>query len=770
MITENNINEEKSRFVQKFLKIFWYSFIGFITFIFLLFWSASNGWLGEIPDVEDLENPDIFVASEIISSDGVVIDKFETEKRIPLKYDELPPHLVNALMAKEDERFYEHSGIDGRSVLRAIFFLGARGGGSTITQQLAKLLYTKKSSQNKLLRLRQKILEWVTCVSLEKRYTKQEIVTMYFNKFDFLFNALGIEMASRVYFNKHAKDLTIDEAAIFVAMLENPRTRNPILNPEKCLERRNVVLKAMKDKNFITESQYAEAYSKPIKVDYQPVNEVNSGLSAYYKEALKKDLKKYLDEFENETGKKYNIYKDGLKIYVTLDSRMQKYAEEAMAEHLKRLQANFFAQQRGRKLAPFYGIDEKKANQLMMMAVKRTRRYQWQKEQGKSEDSILLDFKTPTRLKIFTWKGIVDTLMTPWDSIRYHKHIANAGLMAMDPATGNIKAWVGGISWTHFKYDHVKQARRQVGSTFKPFVYATALRNGANPCELISNDRLTIGKWSPRNSNGRYGGSYTMRDALAYSVNVVAARLIVTHGIDNVIELARELGVESPMPRNYTIALGSSDITIYEMVGAYSTFANYGSYIRPEMVWRIEDANGKIIKEIFPEPKEVLNECVAFRMIELMKGVVEKGTGRGLRSLGITAEVAGKTGTTNENSDGWFIGITPKLATGVWVGWEDRYAHFASTGEGQGAKMAMPIWAYFMKRVYANKQLGYSQSDKFIKPSTGCDDDCSSVNSTGYGEYEGFWDFKKGDPLLNFEEKPNINSEVNKKDEINFDN
>ncbi|KUY15699.1 peptidoglycan glycosyltransferase [Elizabethkingia miricola] len=766
--------------VKRWIKFIWLALAAFVVGIAGLFFMVSQGFLGEMPDVKELENPDIYVASEIISSDGVSLGKFEKEKVIPIKYKDLPPHLIFALQAKEDERFKEHSGIDMKSIFRAVRFGGGRGGGSTITQQLAKLLFTRNVSKNKFQRVFQKLKEWSVAVSLEKRYTKEEIITLYFNKFDFTYNANGIEMASRIYFNKHTNELTLPEAAMFVAMLEAPNANNPLKNPERAKLRRDVVLKQMLDTGYIDDNTYNQAINTPIVTDFHPVKSVNEGYSAYFKFYLRKEIDGYLKDYEKETGRPLNLFRDGLKIYVTLDSRMQKYAEEAIKQHLTVLQKNFDAEQARNPNRPYYLISKKTANDLMMAAVKRTGRYKQMKAEGMSEDSIMLDFHKKTKLTRFTWDGEEEVEMSPWDSIRYHKQIAQAGLMSMEPATGNIKAWVGGINWQHYQYDHVKQGKRQVGSTFKPFVYATAIMNlGYTPCTVVSNANYSKGGWNVR--GGRSGGSLALRDALAHSQNAVAARLIESTGVDKVIQLARDLGVQSDIPKNNTIALGSSDITIYEMLGAYSTFANFGTYTKPEMVWRIEDPNGRLIKEVKPESKEVMNEVYAYTMIDMMKGVAEYGTASsGLKRLGINAEIAAKTGTTNNNSDGWFMGITPKLATGVWVGWEDRATHFYSTGEGQGARMALPIWGYFMQRVYKDKSLGITQEDRFVKPSTY--DGCNSLKGLGgYGDEGGLQTIDEvrsprppsnnGNPDNNGQQakkEENINDKINKTDDIDF--
>ena len=767
--------KQKNFGYKKWVKFIWLGLGGIILGTAFLFFAVSQGFLGDMPDVNELENPDIYVASEIISSDGVTLGKFEKEKTIPVTYKDLPPHLVYALMAKEDERFREHSGIDLQAFARAVAYGGKRGGGSTISQQLAKLLFTKGASQNKFQRAFQKLKEWSVAVSLEKRYTKEEIITLYFNKFDFLHNANGIELASRIYFNKPTKELTLSEAATFVAMLENPVRNNPIKYPEKAKARRNVVLEQMLKTNYIDQATYDKVVAEPIVVDFHPVESVDEGYSAYYKHYLRKEINNYLEEYEKETGKDVNIYRDGLKIFVTLDSKMQKYAEEAIKEHMTSLQKSFDSEQRRNPNRPFYFLKKKQIDDIMLAAMKRTGRYKQLAAEGVSEDSILMDFKTPTKTTIFTWEGEKETEMSPYDSIRYHKQIAQAGLMSMEPATGDIKAWVGGIDWKHFQYDHVKQGKRQVGSTFKPFVYATAIMNlGMTPCSTVSNATYTKGDWVVEGN----GGNLTLRDALAHSKNPVAVRLIESVSPKKVIQLARDLGVTEEMPNEYAIALGSSDITIYEMLGAYSSFANFGNYIKPEMVWRIEDANGRVIKEVKNETKEVMNEMYAYTMIDLMKGVTRFGTASGeLRRMGIpeTVEIAGKTGTTQNNSDGWFMGITPNLATGVWVGWEDRATHFFNTGEGQGAKMALPIWGIFMKKVWADKELGITPDDKFAKPSNWTGDCADLQGLGGYGDDGGLQTIdqiknpkpKDNQPKNNKPKEENLNENLNK-DEVDF--
>lgn len=772
------LKKVKSRGWRKWVKFVWMALIAVVLGVAAVFFAVSQGFLGSMPDVKELENPDIYVASEIYSSDGKLLGKFEKEKTQPVTYKDLPPHLIYALQAKEDERFKEHSGIDLQSVARAVVYGGQRGGGSTITQQLAKLLFTDRVSQNTVGRIFQKLKEWVVAVSLEKRYTKEEIITLYFNKFDFVNNANGIEMASRIYFNKKTNQLTLPEAAMFVSMLEAPVANNPLRNPERAKRRRDVVLDQMLKTGYLDQQTYETAVAEPIKTDFHPIKTIDEGYSAYYKFYLRKEIDGYLKDYEKKTGKTLNLFKDGLKIYVTLDSKMQVYAEDAIKEHLTDLQKRFDAEQRGRKQRPFYFIDDKQIQGIMVQAMKRTGRYKQLKNAGVSEDSIMMEFKKPVQTSRFTWNGEEEVEMSPWDSIRYHKQIAQAGLMSMVPGTGEIRAWVGGINWQHFQYDHIKQGKRQVGSTFKPFVYATAIMKlGMTPCSTVSNATYTKGTWKVEGS----GGSLTLRDALAHSKNPVAVRLIEMTTPRSVIQTARDLGVTEEIPNEYAVALGSSDITIYEMLGAYSTFANYGNYIKPEMIWRIEDANGRVITEVKPVLKEVMNELYAYTMIDLMKGVAEFGTASGelgRRGVEKGIEIAAKTGTTQNNSDGWFIGITPNLSTGVWVGWEDRATHFRGTGEGQGAKMALPIWAMFMKKVWADASLGVSKEDKFIKPSnwTGSCADLQGLG--GYGDDGGLqtMDELKNPTVETPQRAPtraapkdeNLNENLNSGDEIDF--
>lgn len=753
MTQPKNQKRKRNPWVWRFIALFWVFLLLGVGTIFGVIYGTSVGLFGPLPDIQALENPEINIASEIYSSDGKMIDKFEKEKRIPIKYSDLPEHLIQALYAREDVRYNEHSGIDGESVLRAISTLGRDGGGSTITQQLAKQLFTGQAASGKIERVKQKLKEWVVSTQLEKRYTKEEIITMYLNKFDFVYRANGIQAAARTYYQKDVQDLTVGESAVFVAMLRNPNYFNPYSQPEAAFKERNIVLSQMLKYNFISAAEYDKLKDEPLNLNFLMLrSSVKEAYSAYFKYAMQKELEQYFEEYNEKYGVQYDLYRDGLKIYTSIDSRMQRMGEEAIKKHLVGLQKQFFNTQKGRPTAPFYNITKAKAEEIFETGMKRSYKYQELKAKGLNDEQILEEFNVPRdSVKYFTWDGIAYQKNVSWmDSIKYHKHIIQAGLISMDPKDGTIKAWVGGVDWDFFKYDHVKQAKRQVGSTFKPFVYATAINQmNYTPCHKISNDRFVAGKWKPQNAGYPFGGFLSLREALAKSVNMVSARLISESGPKAVIQLAKDLGVESEIPENLTIALGSADLTLYEMVGAYSTFANQGIYIKPEIILSVEDKNGKIIKDFEPVTREVLSEDVAYTMVDLMEGVIEIGTGRGVRSYGITGEVAGKTGTTNEGSDSWFIGLTPNLVTGVWVGNEDRAAHFPGW-QSQGAKMALPIWGYYMKDVYdQGTKLGIKQGDKFEKP-VGIDErwDCSSL--------QGFYNFGNVGSMEDNKPKPRI--------------
>jgi len=736
-VKKNNTTVKDFKYYnKKFWKIFLYG-TGAVILFFLF---ASWGLFGSMPSFEELENPESNLATEIISSDGETIGKFYNENRTAIKYSDLPKHLVDALVSTEDERFYEHSGIDGRGTLRAVSTLGTSGGASTITQQLAKLLFHGEGSKFLPFRMVQKVKEWIIAIRLERQYTKQEIIAMYFNKADFVNNAVGIRSASKVYFGKEPRDLKIEESAVLVGMLKNPSYFNPIKEKRKKLvfDRRNTVLGQMVKNGHLEEAAKESLSKKPLVLDYHPESH-NEGIATYFREYLRDFMKTWAKENPKKDGSgEYDIYRDGLKIYTTIDSRMQLHAEEAVTAHLENLQKEFFKQAKTNKNAPFIKLSDAETNSLMDRARKASERWRQMSAQGKSDDEITKSFSVKTDMTVFTWKGEKDTIMTPNDSIRYYKHFLQTGVMAMEPRTGHVKAWVGGINYKHFQYDHVGQGARQVGSTFKPFVYAAAIeQKGYSPCDSIIDAPYTIPKgrhnvtetWTPRNSNGTYKGMTTLSSALANSINTVSAKLIDQVGPDAVIDLVKKLGVNSKIPSQPSIALGAVEITVEDMVAAYSTFANQGVYVKPQVITRIEDKNGVVLFEAIPESHDVLNKDIAYAVIKLLEGVTQYGSGGRLRTDGggfgyemmtgypyvLRNPIAGKTGTTQNQSDGWFVGMVPNLATGVWVGNEDRSAHFKSITYGQGAVMALPIWGLFMKKCYEDKELSVSK-EAFERP------------------------------------------------------
>ena len=720
-----------------YVKRFWQIFGIGIGSVFLLFLLASFGVLGHMPSFNDLENPESNLATEIISADGETIGKFYNENRSSITYEQLPKHLVDALVATEDERFYEHSGIDARGTLRAVTNLGTSGGASTLSQQLAKQLFHGEGSKNIFQRLLQKIKEWIIAIRLERQYTKNEIIAMYFNVYDFNNYAVGIRSAAKTYFNKLPKDLTIDESAMLVGMFKNSSLYNPTRNAQGVKNRRNVVLSQMVKSDIITEVQREKLSALPITLDFK-LQTHKEGIATYFREYLREFMKGWVRENKRPDGSDYDIYRDGLKIYTTIDSRMQNYAEEAVYAHMANLQEEFFIQSKNNKNAPFVNISDAETASLMNRARKNSERFRIMKAEGKSEEDILKSFTVKTKMKVFSWKGERDTIMTPNDSIRYYKHFLQSGVMSMDPETGYVKAWVGGINYKHFQYDHVNQGARQVGSTFKPFVYATAIeQQGYSPCDSIIDSPFTIPQgrhnvtqsWTPRNSSNSYRGMVTLKQALALSINTVSAKLIDRVGPEAVVALTKKLGVKSSIPAQPSIALGAVEITVHDMVAAYGTFANQGIYIKPEVITKIEDKNGNILYQTMPESHDVLNKDIAYAVVKLLEGVTEIGSGGRLRTSGggngynrvtgypysLTNPIAGKTGTTQNQSDGWFMGMVPNLVTGVWVGNEDRSAHFKSITYGQGATMALPIFGMYMKKCYQDKTLTVSK-EAFKRP------------------------------------------------------
>lgn len=726
---------------RKYIIGFWTLFGIGIFLILFLFLLAGWGVFGKMPKFEELENPETNLATEIFSSDGQTLGKYYSENRTPIKYEDLPDHLVEALVATEDERFYSHSGIDAKGTVRAAVYLGAKGGASTITQQLAKQLFTQDVSQNFVGRVLQKFKEWIIAIRLERQYTKEEIITMYFNKHDFVYQAVGVRSAAKIYFDKEAKDLDIEESAVLVGMLVNAAHFNPVRRPELVEQRRNVVLSQMEKNNYITQQEKDSLQAIPMKINFTPQGH-DEGIATYFRVYLQGYMRDWIEKNPKPDGGEYNIYRDGLKIYTSIDSRMQKYAEEAVAMHMSNLQKEFNYQNRNNKTAPFRDINEEEIESIINSSMKVSDRWRKMEAQGKSRDEIVKSFSKETDMRVFSWDGIKDTVMTPRDSILYYKSFLNTGMMSMVPQTGEVKAWVGGINFKHFKYEHVKQARRQVGSTFKPFVYATAIDQlKLSPCDTLPRNPFTIeagrggsqNDWSPRNSDNKYSGMMTLKNALAHSVNTISARLIARTGSRPVIDMLDKLGVDTRgIPEVPSIALGSADMSVFEMVSAYSTFVNEGVYVTPVIVTRIEDKNGTILYQHTPNAKDVLSKETAYVTVNLMEGVTQGGSGTRLRGTwaggselykrAVTGypydfknPIAGKTGTTQNQSDGWFMGMVPNLVTGVWVGGEHRSIHFPGIAYGQGATMALPIWGIYMKKVYADPNLDVS-SGEFPRP------------------------------------------------------
>lgn len=726
---------------KKLTRWFWILFASAIGFVVSVFLIVAFEIFEPLPTFEELENPETNYATEIISSDNQTIGKFYKENRTPVKFNELPKALVQALIATEDERFYSHSGIDFKGTLRAIVTLGKGGGASTITQQLAKLLFTEEfGTRNKFKRVFQKVREWVIAIRLERQYTKDEIIGMYFNRFDFLYQAIGIRSASRIYFGKEPQELNVEECAVLVAMLKNPRQFNPKreISFKKSLNRRNQVLVQMVRNGFISEVEKDSLKALPLEVNFSPEGH-NDGYATYFREYLRDSfMKQWINENPKPDGTYYNIYRDGLKVYTTINAKMQQYAEESMKEHLTNLQQVFFNEHKKNKTAPFYDLEQKEIKAIMTRAMRSTQRYRGLKKSGKSKKEIEASFNTKVAMRVFSWKGEIDTIMSPYDSINYYKHFLHSGLLSIEPQTGHIKAWVGGINHKHFQYDHVWQGKRQVGSTFKPFVYASAIdQNKLSPCEKFPNTPYTIKKdvygldkdWTPKNSGNKYGGILNLKSALARSINVITARLIDMVSPQSVVRLAKRAGITSNIPAYPSIALGTVDINLLEMVGAYASFANKGLRVKPTFVTRIEDKNGVVLYEHIPETQQVLSETSAYVVLNLLEGVTLKGSGMRLRTkygkypydavtgypYEFTNTIAGKTGTTQNQSDGWFMGTVPNLTTGVWTGADDRAAHFAGVALGQGATMSLPTWALFMKKCYDDPDLEISQ-EKFEVP------------------------------------------------------
>ncbi len=745
--------------IKKIVKILWI-FIALIALVcVIIFFSISKGWVGYMPPVEDLENPNYKFATEVLSEDGKVLGtySYSKENRVYIGYGDLSPNIINALIATEDVRFTEHSGIDAKALFRALVKRGVlmqknAGGGSTITQQLSKQLYSP-SADNIVERLFQKPIEWVIAVKLERYYTKEEILTMYLNKFDFLNNAVGIKTAAFTYFGCEPKDLKIEEAATLIGMCKNPSLYNPVRFNERSRGRRNVVLDQMRKAGYITEEECDSLQALPLKLVYNRVDH-KEGMATYFREYLrgvltakepnKSDyrgwqMQKYyedsLDWVNNplygwcekntkKDGSKYNLYTDGLKIYTTIDSRMQKYAEDAVTEHLKELQGYFFKEKKGAKKAPYtFRLTQEQVDEILGRAMKQSDRYRSMKNAGASDAQIKKAFDTPEQMSVFSWEGEKDTIMTPMDSIRYYKFFLRAGFMSMDPRSGHVKAYVGGPNYHYFQYDMAMVGRRQVGSTIKPYLYTLAMENGFSPCDQVRHVEYTLidenGKpWTPRNANNkRYGEMVTVKWGLANSDNWVTAYLMSKLNPYNLKRLINTFGVRNrEIVPSVSLCLGPCEISVGEMVSAYTAFPNKGIRVAPMFVTRIEDSDGNILATFSPEMQEVISASSAYKMLVMLRAVVNEGTGGRVRRLGVKADMGGKTGTTNYNADGWFMGFTPSLVSGCWVGGEDRDIHFDTMLHGQGASMALPIWTKYMVKVLGDKSLGYDENETFQLP------------------------------------------------------
>ena len=761
--------------IRKVVKILWI-FIALISLVCVfIFFSIAKGWIGYMPPVEDLENPNYKFATEVFSEDGKVLGtySYSKENRVFVGYNDLSPNIINALIATEDVRFAEHSGIDAYALTRAVVKRGIlmqknAGGGSTITQQLSKQLYSP-SADNVMERLFQKPIEWVIAVKLERYYTKEEILTMYLNKFDFLNNAVGIKTAAFTYFGCEPKDLKIEEAATLVGMCKNPSLYNPVRYNERSRGRRNVVLDQMRKAGYITEAERDSLQALPLKLKYNRVDH-KEGLATYFREYLRGvltakkpdkanyrgwQMQKYYEDsldWENnplfgwcekntkKDGTKYNLYTDGLKIYTTLDSRMQQYAEDAVTEHLKELQGYFFKEKKGAKKAPYtFRLTQEQVDEILGRAMRLSDRYRLMKKAGATEAEIKKAFDTPEEMSVFSWEGEKDTIMTPMDSIRYYKFFLRAGFMSMDPRSGHVKAYVGGPNYHYFQYDMAMVGRRQVGSTIKPFLYTLAMENGFSPCDEVRHVEYTLidenGKpWTPRNANKKLiGDMVTVKWGLANSDNWITAYLMSKLNPYNLKRLIHTFGVRNrDIVPSVSLCLGPCEISVGEMVSAYTAFPNKGIRVAPLFVPRIEDNDGNVLATFAPEMQEVISVSSAYKMLVMLRAVVNEGTGGRVRRLGVKADMGGKTGTTNYNADGWFMGFTPSLVSGCWVGGEDRDIHFDTMLHGQGASMALPIWTKYMVKVLGDKSLGYDENETFQLPEgyDPCKDDVNLEGDT----------------------------------------
>ncbi|MEN9958040.1 MAG: Penicillin-binding protein [Bacteroidota bacterium] len=735
---------------EKIIRFLYRFFIGSTLGIILLIVAVNFNFLwlfGGMPSLYELENPKSQVASLIISEDGQEIGKYFRENRNPLEFEELPDNIVNTLISTEDARFTAHSGIDIRSMFRVVFTLGTSGGGSTISQQLAKNLFHTRSMEfgeddpvymGLLMKIDgvrtvvAKVKEWILAIRLERRYTKQEIMAMYLNEVSFGNNAYGIQVACRTYFQKELKDVSLTEAATLIGLLQNPSLYDPRVRPERTLERRNVVLGQLAKYEFVTEEDLPKLQAEELNLHYRVENQ-NTGAAPYFREAIRQQVLSAIKELNQDRpeDQQLNLYTSGLRIYTSIDSRMQKYAEESVKEHMRAEQKLFYDHWRGRN--PWVNEEMKEIKGFLKDAMKRTQRYRdLMSAYNNDEFKVWEELRRPIKMTVFTWDGDKDTTLSPMDSLNYYKRILNCGMMAMDPMNGHVKAWIGGINYKYFKFDHISQSKRQPGSTFKPFVYGAAIENEiVTPCDELVDEPVTFGEedglsggtWTPQNSDGKYSyQNMKMRRAMGLSINSISAKLMKQLGPDKIAEFAHKCGIESPLHEVPSLCLGASEVSLLEQVSGYSTLANGGEKIDPILVLRITDKVGNVLREYSPPVKAAIKPETAYLMTYMLQGAVQEpgGTAEGLKRTSIVAgnEIGAKTGTTSNYSDGWFMGVTQKLVAGVWVGGDDRSIHFRSLALGQGAKMAMPAYAKFMEKVYADQSLaieGYRKMP-FIKP------------------------------------------------------
>lgn len=746
--------------MKRSVKILWQAFLVCLVFGILLILLADFGMFGKMPSIEDLQNPSASLASQVYADDGTLMGKYYLEDRVNVNYRDISPYIINALVATEDERFYYHNGIDPRSLARAVFSLGTKGGASTITMQSAKNLFTDKASSNIITRLIQKLKESIIAVKLERNFTKNEIITIYLNTVPFSDNVFGIRNAAKTFFQKEPDRVTVAEAAVLVGMVNAPTTYNPRLYPTNALERRNTVIDQMVRNKYLTSAEASNIKSQPIQLNYKKLDET-AGLAPYFRMVLGEEMKKWCKSHKKPDGEEYNLYRDGLKIYTTINPRMQLYAEEGVAKHIAYMQKILNSQSNIKNGSVWKGHEN-----VLDAAMKQTDRWKNMKKDGTSDEDIKKSFFVKTPMKVFAWNNnrSKDTVMTPYDSIKYHRQMLQAGFMAMDPLSGEVKAWVGGIDFKTFKYDHVNiNTKRQVGSTIKPLLYSLAIEDaGFTPNTMVEDVQQDFKGFGtvPATDKTCTGQTIPMSEALALSRNCATAYIMQqlgTKGDDcakRFIDFLRNASVTSKIDPYPSIALGAAEISLYEMMQAYSMFPGRGFTVKPMYITRIEDKNGNVLQTIVPQRKEVISDVTAYSVISMMEGVVDYGTGKSIRRYGVEGEVAGKTGTTNDNSDAWFMGYTPQLICGVWVGCDDRFIRFTSTAVGQGASAALPAWAYFYTKASADKALALDHSASFVKPDVMQNDisydwinnvphqlgaegeDMGNGNSSDYGEEE----------------------------------